>query len=143
MVFLNAAEKENEKKSKKYFPFFGSIVLLQYNDEFMGRTKAEMYTEDQNKIAMWAKVLGHPARVGILQHLFRINSCICGDLVEEIGLAQPTISQHLKELKNLGLIRGTVEGTSVCYCINPEKWNEMKAGIAEFLNQDTTSPNCC
>src|SRR5690606_32759697 len=109
----------------------------------MGLTKTEIFNEQQNKIALWAKALGHPARIAIIQHLFKLNACVCGDLVDEIGLAQPTISQHLKELKNLGLIQGTVEGTRICYCINPEKWNEMKAGIAEFLNQDTTSPNCC
>ena len=81
----------------------------------MGITKSEIFTDHQNEIALFAKVLGHPARVAILQHLFKINACVCGDLVDEIGLAQPTISQHLKELKQLGLIKGTIEGTSVCY----------------------------
>ena len=92
----------------------------------MGVTKTEMFTEQQNKISLFAKVFGHPARVSILQHLFKIDSCVCGDLVNEIGLAQPTISQHLKELKNLGLIKGNIEGTSVCYCIHKENWTEMK-----------------
>ncbi|MDQ0477317.1 helix-turn-helix transcriptional regulator [Chryseobacterium sp. MDT2-18] len=110
----------------------------------MGSSKTEKFTEEQNKIALFAKVFGHPARVAILQHLFKINSCICGDLVNEIGLAQPTISQHLKELKILGLIKGTVEGTSVCYCINNENWLAMKTVITEFLNQDLTeNQDCC
>ncbi len=109
----------------------------------MGLPKTEIFNDQQNKIALWAKVFGHPARVAIIQHLFRINSCVCGDLVEEIGLAQPTISQHLKELKILGLIQGTVEGTSVCYCINPEKWNEMKSEIMDFLDQDISALDCC
>lgn len=110
----------------------------------MGSSKTEKFTEEQNKIALFAKVFGHPARVAILQHLFKINSCICGDLVNEIGLAQPTISQHLKELKILGLIKGTVEGTSVCYCINNENWLAVKTVITEFLNQDLIeNQDCC
>jgi ArsR family transcriptional regulator len=102
----------------------------------MGLAKTEMFTDEQNEISLFAKVFGHPARVTILQHLFKINACICGDLVDEIGLAQPTISQHLKELKNLGLIKGNVEGTSVCYCINKENWTRMKETMLKFLNQD-------
>src|SRR5690554_2132943 len=94
------------------------------------------YTEEQKQIALFAKAFGHPARVSILQHLFKIDSCVCGDLVEEIGLAQSTISQHLKELRNLGLIKGNVEGTSVCYCIHKENWTAMKVVMTEFLNQD-------
>ncbi|WP_405607379.1 ArsR/SmtB family transcription factor [Polaribacter sp. Asnod1-A03] len=110
----------------------------------MGLAKTEIFTDQQNKIALFAKVFGHPARVAILQQLFKINTCYCGDLVNEIGLAQPTISQHLKELKNLGLVKGSVEGTSVCYCIDAKNWTAMKAVMAEFLDQDiTTSDNCC
>ncbi|QCE43545.1 ArsR/SmtB family transcription factor [Psychroserpens sp. NJDZ02] len=110
----------------------------------MGLVKTEMFTDQQNKIALFAKVFGHPARVAILQHLFKINSCICGDLVNEIGLAQPTISQHLKELKHLGLIKGNVEGTSVCYCIDNDNWTAMKTVMSDFLNQDLTqNQDCC
>lgn len=108
----------------------------------MGVTKSEKFTNLQNEIAQLAKVLGHPARVAIIQHLFKINTCICGDLVDEIGLAQPTISQHLKELKNIGIIKGNIEGTSVCYCIDKDNWTKMKNLITEFLDLDTTS-NCC
>ena len=110
----------------------------------MGLAKTEMFTDEQNEISLFAKAFGHPARVSILQHLFKINSCICGDLVNEIGLAQPTISQHLKELKYLGLIKGNVEGTSVCYCINTENWSKMKQTMLQFLNQDISKiENCC
>ena len=110
----------------------------------MGLTKTEIFTEEQNGIALFAKVFGHPARVAILQHLFNIDTCVCGDLVDEIGLAQPTISQHLKELKHLGLIKGSVEGTSVCYCIDRKNWLEMKAVMMNFLNQDLQDKtNCC
>ncbi|WP_339654150.1 metalloregulator ArsR/SmtB family transcription factor [uncultured Maribacter sp.] len=110
----------------------------------MGLAKSEMFTDQQNEIALFAKVFGHPARVSILQYLFKINACVCGDLVNEIGLAQPTISQHLKELRHLGLIKGNVEGTSVCYCIHAENWTKMKETMLAFLNQDVAeNENCC
>lgn len=109
----------------------------------MGLVKTEIFTDQQNEIALFAKVFGHPARVAILQHLFDINSCVCGDLVNQIGLAQPTISQHLKELKTLGLIKGSVEGTSVCYCIHTDNWIEMKKVMTQFLNQDISKMDCC
>ena len=109
----------------------------------MGLAKTEMFTDQQNQIALFAKVFGHPARVSILQHLFKIDSCVCGDLVNEIGLAQPTISQHLKELKLIGLIQGNVEGTSVCYCINKENWTAMKNVMSQFLNQDINDKQQC
>ncbi len=109
----------------------------------MGLTKTEMFTDLQNEIALFSKAFGHPARVAILQHLFKIEGCICGDLVEEIGLAQPTISQHLKELKQLGLIKGNVEGTSICYCIDVENWSKMKKIMLDFLDQDITTGKCC
>ncbi|PVW15580.1 ArsR/SmtB family transcription factor [Marixanthomonas spongiae] len=111
----------------------------------MGITKSEIFTVEQNQLAQFAKAFSHPARVAILQYLFKTKSCVCGSLVDEIGLAQATISQHLKELKNLGLIQGTVEGTSVCYCINPTVWEEMKTVLSSFLNQDTdvADDTCC
>jgi len=108
----------------------------------MGLTKSEIFTEEQNKIAAIAKVLGHPARIAILEYLIRLQSCVCGDLVKEIGLAQPTISQHLKELKKVGIIKGTIEGTSVCYCINDENWNEITIIMGRFLNKNS-SGSCC
>jgi DNA-binding transcriptional ArsR family regulator len=109
----------------------------------MGLAKTEMFTDLQNEIALFAKVFGHPARVAILEQLFKIEGCYCGDLVNEIGLAQPTISQHLKELKHIGLIKGNVEGTSVCYCIDKNNWTKMKELMAQFLDQDIASTDCC
>ena len=109
----------------------------------MGVTKTDMYSDTDNDVARFAKAFSHPARVTILNYLFKIDSCICGDLVEEIGLAQATISQHLRELKHLNLIQGTIEGTSVCYCINKPKWAEMKSLISQFLDQDTLKSTCC
>ncbi len=92
----------------------------------MGVTKIQNYTEEQNELAQLGKAFSHPARIAIIQHLLKTRQCINGDLVEELGLAQPTVSQHLKELKNMGLIQGTVEGTSMNYCINPEVWRNMR-----------------
>lgn len=110
----------------------------------MGLTKSAIFTDEQNEIANYSRVLAHPARIAILQELLRLNTCICGELVIEIGLAQATISQHLKELKSIGLIQGKIEGTSMCYCINQEKWEEVKNQLANFFNSiNTVSSNCC
>ena len=109
----------------------------------MGITKTNIYTEQHNALANYLKALAHPARIAILNYLFELNACVCGDLVEEIGLAQPTISQHLKELKKAGLIQGNVEGRSVCYCIHQENWVKMKGMLQEFLNKNSPHPQCC
>lgn len=109
----------------------------------MGLTKSEIFTNEQNQIATIAKAFAHPARVAILQHIINSNTCICGDLVEEIGLAQATISQHLRELKNIGLIKGNIEGTSVCYCIDEDNWTNAKDLISQFLDYESKKPNCC
>lgn len=110
----------------------------------MGLTKTEKFTEEQNSIAAVSKVLGHPARIAILQYLAKQQNCICGDLVEEIGLAQPTISQHLKELKRIGIIKGAIEGTSVCYCIDIQKWTTLKNTFNSFFGSiDACNEACC
>jgi len=107
----------------------------------MGLIKADLFTEEQNRVAALAKVLGHPARIAILQTLVKRGTCVNGSLVEELGLAQATISQHLWELKNAGLIKGTVEGVSVCYCIDPKGWNALKKDLNKLLT--SVSDNCC
>ena len=99
----------------------------------MGLTKTANFTEKQNKLATMMKALGHPARIAILQHLVKSQACICGDLVEELGLAQATTSQHLKELKTAGIIQGVIEGVSVCYCINPKVWKQYKEAFDSFF----------
>lgn len=111
----------------------------------MGITKSEIFSDKQNEMAKIAKVLGHPARISILEYLTKSNTCVCGDLVDEIGLAQPTISQHLKELKNAGFIKGTIEGTSVCYCIDIEKWKSIQSMLNLFFDQGLPCENteCC
>ena len=110
----------------------------------MGITKTEGFTSKVTDTALIFKALGHPARLAIMEYLAMSPSCICNDIVDQIPLAQPTISQHLKELKYLGLIKGTVEGTSVCYCIDMDNWKEMKDIMTEFLGQDLLPKDeCC
>jgi len=108
----------------------------------MGLTKTENFTTDQNQLATLAKALGHPARIAIIQHLLKINSCICGDLVDEISLAQPTISKHLKELKAIGIIKGTIEGTSVNYCIDAYRWREVQSLFNDLFDTYVLDQAC-
>lgn len=109
----------------------------------MGATKTDLFTKRQNEIAVMAKAIAHPARIAILQYLLKANACVCGSLVEELGLAQATISQHLKELKNAGLIQGNVDGTSVCYCIDPKVWNEYRVVFADLFKVIVPAEKCC
>jgi len=109
----------------------------------MGLTKSEMFTDKQNKLASMMKALAHPARIAIIQQLVKTKACICGDLVYELGLAQATISQHLKELKNAGLIKGSIEGTSVCYCIDEKTWKQYRKEFDAFFVANAPANNCC
>jgi predicted transcriptional regulator len=111
----------------------------------MGVTKTDLFTDVQNEIAIAAKAFANPARVAIIQYLLKSNACINGDLVQELGLAQATISQHLRELKNIGLIQGTIEGSRISYCINPLRWSEIKGQFNEIFNQfdAPSSGDCC
>lgn len=108
----------------------------------MGLTKSEIFTEEQNRIADLAKALAHPARVAILQMLAQKRACVCGDLVDELPLAQATVSQHLKELKRIGIIRGDIDPPRVCYCINESVWEEARQMFGSLL--DSMKPaGCC
>src|SRR5471030_1207756 len=109
----------------------------------MGLTKTEIFTEEQNQLAIMLKALAHPARIAILQQIVKANACVCGSLVDELGLAQATISQHLKELKNAGLIQGTIEGVSVCYCIEPNAWKLLTTELNVFLQSYKPQASCC
>jgi DNA-binding transcriptional ArsR family regulator len=112
----------------------------------MGTTKNQLFTDAQNELAEFAKVLGHPARIAILQLLSEKNQCINGTLVAEIGLAQATISQHLKALKEIGLVKGSIEGVSVSYCIDREKVASLKnqfQSLFETLDQPLINKDCC
>ncbi|UZR98938.1 ArsR/SmtB family transcription factor [Chondrinema litorale] len=111
----------------------------------MGISKTNLFSEDQNQIAIAAKAFAHPARVAIIQYLLKSNACINGDLVQELGLAQATISQHLKELKDIGIIKGNIEGSRINYCISPTRWEEIKIQFNELFNQfqNPNTDNCC
>ena len=109
----------------------------------MGTTKSSLFTAEQNEVAVLLKALAHPARIAILQHLSNAQTCICSDLVEEMGLAQATISQHLKELKTAGFIKGTVEGVSICYCIDPVVWEHCNQMLNLLFTDIKNKENCC
>ncbi|WP_228852851.1 ArsR/SmtB family transcription factor [Aegicerativicinus sediminis] len=109
----------------------------------MGVTKTELFTDVQNEIALAAKAFSHPARVAIIQYLLKSDACINGDLVQEVGLAQATISQHLRELKDIGIIKGTIEGSKVNYCINPDKWEEIRTQFNLLFDQFSLPTNQC
>ena len=111
----------------------------------MGLTKSDLYTERHNQLAAWAKALAHPARIAILDELMRRDACVNTDLVAEIGLAQATISQHLNALKAAGLIRGTIEGTRMNYCIDPEAWADLEATLGSWMAEGRPgdSDRCC
>ena len=109
----------------------------------MGTTKTEEFTIKENKIAKYAKALSHPARIAILHILLKRKSCICGDIVEDIPLSQSTVSQHLKELKQAGLIKGEIDGTRICYCINEKEWETARQYISSLFNLFQKGSNCC
>ncbi len=109
----------------------------------MGATKTEHFTDRQNSVATMLKALGHPARVAIVEYLMKVDDCICGDIVNELPLAQPTVSQHLKELKNAGIIQGTVEGNSICYCLDQKAMEKLQNYFTSISAKLEMKKNCC
>ena len=109
----------------------------------MGSTKTEEFTIKDNKIAKYAKALAHPARVAILQLLIKKQACICGDIVDELPLSQSTVSQHLKELKDAGLIKGDIDGVKVCYCIDEKEWEAAGNYLNSLFTSYTANNKCC
>ena len=109
----------------------------------MGASKTEHFTDEQNELAKIAKALAHPARIAILEHLLKVNQCICGDIVSELPLAQATVSQHLKEMKSAGIIKGTVDGNSVCYCLDEKTLEKLHLYFKEISSQLTNRITCC
>ena len=108
----------------------------------MGATKTEHFTDKHNSIATLIKALGHPARVAIIEYLLKVDDCICGDIVDELPLSQPTVSQHLKELKMAGLIKGNVEGNAICYCIDEKAIGKLKDYFTT-MSIKLEKKNCC
>ena len=110
----------------------------------MGATKTTHFTEEQNEVADKMKALGHPARIAILEYLIKVDTCICGDIVNELPLAQPTVSQHLKALKHAGLIKGSIEGTAICYCVDKEAVARLQQYFANItLQLENKEQSCC
>ena len=110
----------------------------------MGATKSYQFSVKENKLAKYAKALGHPARISILKLLAKKQACICGDIVDELPLSQSTVSQHLKELKEAGLIKGDIEGASVCYCIDEKEWKNAQVSINQlFDSYKGKAGSCC
>ncbi len=109
----------------------------------MGLAKTEEFSVKDNKISKYAKALAHPARVAILQLLLKKQACICGDIVDELPLSQSTVSQHLKELKKSGLIKGDIEGAKVCYCIDQKEWGLAQAYLHKLFESYKKGVSCC
>jgi DNA-binding transcriptional ArsR family regulator len=109
----------------------------------MGITKTTEFSTQENRLARYAKALGHPARIAILQFLAKKQSCMCGDIVQELPLSQSTVSQHLKELKEAGLIQGSIDGVKVCYCIDPKEWKAAKTYLNKLFDSYQETGNCC
>lgn len=113
----------------------------------MGASKSASFSEKQNELANLFKAMAHPARVAIIEYLLSVDTCICGDIVNELPLAQPTISQHLKELKTANIIKGTIEGTAICYCINPEAIQKIETYFSliyqKLIDKTKSRSNCC
>ncbi len=117
---------------------------MQYRiNAIMGTTKSTHFTSEQNEMAVLAKALGHPARIAIMEYLLSVNACICGDIVNELPLAQATVSQHLKELKNAGLIQGTIEGNAICYCVNETTLEKFNNYLQQLTSKMGSRTSCC
>lgn len=109
----------------------------------MGATKSDEFSVKDNRIARYAKALSHPARVAILKLLLSKQACICGDIVDELPLSQSTVSQHLKELKAAGLIKGEIEGARICYCIDEKEWEAASQFLQAFFTKASIVTKCC
>lgn len=109
----------------------------------MGITKTDGFNSKVNNMSEILKALGHPARLSIMHFLSVQSSCICNDIVDELPLAQPTISRHLSELKKVGLIKGSIEGKNVCYCIDHITWKKVVAEIYSISTALTNQSKCC
>jgi len=107
----------------------------------MGLSKTEEFTKTQNEIASLAKALGHPARIAILQYLAERKTCVCGDIVDELPLSQSTVSQHLKELKKVGLIKGDIDGPTVCYCVDMKVLTKARKLLTDLFQE--VHQSCC
>ena len=109
----------------------------------MGATKSLEFSSKENRLAKYAKALGHPARIAILNLLIQKQACMCGHIVDELPLSQSTVSQHLKELKAAGLIKGDIDGAKVCYCIDEKEWKAAQEWLNKLFDAYKGANNCC
>jgi len=109
----------------------------------MGASKTQHFSDEQNAVALLFKALAHPARIAIVDYLLKVQSCICGDIVNELPLSQPTVSQHLKELKTAGIIRGNIEGNSICYCLDQNVVSKLEAYFSQLSKELEQKKSCC
>lgn len=122
----------------EFYQMYRNIAII------MGASKTTDYTARELHLAKYAKALSHPARIAILNLLIHRKSCICGDIVEELPIAQSTVSQHLKELRHAGLIKGEIEGASICYCIDEKEWRKARLLMGEWFEKfQGNRENCC
>jgi DNA-binding transcriptional ArsR family regulator len=105
--------------------------------------KPKEFTDSQIEMATLAKALGHPARIAIIEYLLSVDTCICGDIVDQLPLAQPTVSQHLKALKNAGLIKGNIEGNTICYCVDKTNLEKLNQFMQHISSQNENENECC
>ncbi len=122
------------------FEEYCNIAIYKYN---MGTTKSDLFNKKQNETASLLKAIAHPARIAIVEYLMNVESCICGDIVNKLPLAQPTVSQHLKELKLAGIIQGSIEGNSICYCLNEKTIQKLKVYFETIENKISKQIKCC
>ena len=125
-------------------PSTSQPLNFQYKHHHMGVHKKESFAPEDQQLAEMAKALAHPARIAILKELAKRDSCICGEIVEVLPLAQSTVSQHLKELLQAGLISGTVDGVKSCYCINWKAFRQIQTLFSVFFNNAVAdNQKCC
>lgn len=136
----HSCEASFEESCATSFEEYCNIAIYKYN---MGTTKAELFTKKQNETASLLKAIAHPARIAIVEYLMNVESCICGDIVNKLPLAQPTVSQHLKELKSAGIIQGSIEGNSICYCLNEKTIQKLKVYFETIENKISKQNKCC
>ncbi len=122
------------------FEEYRNIAIYKYE---MGATKSDLFNKKQNETASLLKAIAHPARIAIVEYLMNVESCICGDIVNKLPLAQPTVSQHLKELKSAGIIQGSIEGNSICYCLNEKTIQKLKVYFETIENKISKQNKCC
>jgi DNA-binding transcriptional ArsR family regulator len=142
--FIGMGKSFQPARHNKIIFIFKINRNIAINIPHMGATKADEFTVKDNRLAKYAKALSHPARIAILRLLLKKQACICGDIVDELPLSQSTVSQHLKELKAAGLIKGDIEGTRVCYCIDEKEWKQAGKVLQElFAAYEAFASKCC